>query len=461
MQANLRLGWPVAQGRRRQRGQALIYGLFMLVAGLASMFFLFNAGQLTREKSKLVGTADAVAYSASIMHARALNFAAYTNRALVADEIAIAQVVSLASWGKYLQEHGRTALELGCTPDTYYMSTTPAWDGLLRYAVTCAALGTATEYDVLEYVNEAIEMAGRGIVAATEASKFALKASQATMMTLLPAARKAVMQEVADANYVGDGAVDVDLLPLRDTFDAFNGGSIMRYYTGDERQRIKDVVETAYRKDGFTPSRSWSDTAIVPEATCLAFGYVRYFHVERWGSTRLIGFDEWRAEDAASYYRWHLETPRFRLPYCAQTEQELGAGDQVASTSSSGSASSADWYYSGIPNFAELSAVALSEEDPRAQFAIRVRRGAKQTRTSDARAEIKTTLRLNAYDGTPAGGDYVGLSASEVFFDRPGPRADGKRELASLFNPYWHAHLVDVPAGVRAAAHALQGVVAP
>jgi Putative Flp pilus-assembly TadE/G-like len=78
MQANLRLGWPVAQGRRRQRGQALIYGLFMLVAGLASMFFLFNAGQLTREKSKLVGTADAVAYSASIMHARALNFAAYT-----------------------------------------------------------------------------------------------------------------------------------------------------------------------------------------------------------------------------------------------------------------------------------------------------------------------------------------------------------------------------------------------
>ena len=125
MQANLKPGWPAFRGRRRQSGQALIYGLFMLVAGLASVYFLFNVGQLTREKTKIVGTADAVAYSAGVMHARALNFAAYTNRALIADEIAIAQVVSLSSWGKYLEQHGQSALSLGCTPDTYYLSTTP------------------------------------------------------------------------------------------------------------------------------------------------------------------------------------------------------------------------------------------------------------------------------------------------------------------------------------------------
>ena len=70
--------------RRRdgQRGQALIYGIFVLIGALASLFFLFNTGQLSQEKTKLVSTADAVAYSAGVMHARALNFTAYGNRAL-------------------------------------------------------------------------------------------------------------------------------------------------------------------------------------------------------------------------------------------------------------------------------------------------------------------------------------------------------------------------------------------
>jgi len=69
----------------RQSGQALIFGLFALAGGLVALFFLFNTGQLTAEKTKLVNTADAVAYSAGVMHARALNFSAYTNRALVAN----------------------------------------------------------------------------------------------------------------------------------------------------------------------------------------------------------------------------------------------------------------------------------------------------------------------------------------------------------------------------------------
>src|SRR5688572_5605171 len=88
-------------GKRAQRGQALVYGIFILVGGLASLFFLFNTGQLTREKTKLVNTSDAVAYSAGVMNARALNFQAYTNRAMVANTVAIAQLVSLSSWIQY------------------------------------------------------------------------------------------------------------------------------------------------------------------------------------------------------------------------------------------------------------------------------------------------------------------------------------------------------------------------
>lgn len=433
----------------------------MLVAGLASLFFLFNVGQLTSERTKVVSTADAVAYGASVMHARALNFAAYTNRALVADEVSIAQMVSLSSWGKYLEAHGQSALELGCTPDTYFLSTTPAWDGLLRYAFVCAMLGTAAEYEVLEPLSQAIEMAGNALTTLTELSKQALQTSQAVMTQALPSAREDVMNEVARANYAGDGTVHVDLIPLRDTFFSFEGSPILRLHSGGERQRFKEVVETAYKRDNFTPGRRWSDTARVPEPTCLAVGFVRYFHAERWGGTELVGLDEWRADDKASYYRWHLEKPKLRPPYCEETEQVLGTGEQTASTGSNASASGGDWYYSGIPTFAELSGAALNDADPRAQFAIRVWRHAAQTRTSGARSEIEATSRLNAYDGKPAAGDYVGLAAAEVLFERLSARADGKRELASLFNPYWHVRLIDVPPDVRSAAQALQGVGQP
>ncbi|HSV51722.1 MAG TPA: pilus assembly protein TadG-related protein, partial [Burkholderiaceae bacterium] len=281
--ANPHQGWPAKRGRRRQRGQALIYGLFLLMAGLAGTFFLFNVGQLTREKTKLVNTTDAVAYSAGVMHARALNFAAYTNRALVANEVAIAQMVSLASWGKYLEQHGESALGLGCTPDTYYLTTTPGWELMMKYVWVCIALGTASEYEVLKYVNEGIQMIGQLTMATAEASKKLLQGSQVVMMGTLPFARNAVMQEVADANYSGDGAVEVDLIPLRDTFYAFSDGPLMDYYTGDRRGRMRDFVKDVVRKDGFTPSRNWSDTAGLPEPSCLAGGFVRHNYVVREG----------------------------------------------------------------------------------------------------------------------------------------------------------------------------------
>ena len=459
----------MAKGRRKQSGQALIYGLFMLAVGLAALFFLFNVGQLTREKTKLVNTSDAVAYSAGVMHARAMNFAAYTNRALVANEVSIAQVVSLASWGKYLLEHGASALGLGCDPEAYFgIFNEPAAEGMPFYTPICEALGYAYSFGVLGYANDVIQNIGMAVAVASEASKLALQASQNVMRADMPFARKSVMEEVATANYVNDGAVKVDAIPLRDTFYAFGGGPIMRNYSDDERTRMRDLVVKVVNKDGFTPSRSWSDSAIIPETSCLTIAAFRKNYVDRSGSAQLIGFDQWQASDQATYHRWSLQIPKLpRLPYCGESGQSLGTGNQSASSSGSSSSFSDDWYYSGIPSFAELSADALNDPDPRAQFAIRVLRDNNQTRTSDARADIKTTPRLNAYtnavptDSQASRPVYVGLSASETFFQRPAGRSDGDKELASLFNPYWQTHLMEVPAGVRTAAQALQGVVLP
>lgn len=460
-------GRSAEKRKLRQSGQALIYGLFILIAGMAALFFLFNASQLTREKTKLVNTSDAVAYSAGVMHARAMNFASYTNRALVADEVAIAQAVSLASWGEYLLEHGQSAIGLGCDPQqSYGIFAEPVAQGMLVYAPVCESLGYGYRYNVLSQANTAVQKIGHGVVVASEISKAVLKASQTVMMSSIAIARRAVMQDVADANYAQDGGIKVDEIPLRDTFHAYNGRPMLRYRQGDERGRMRDLAMQVANKDRFVSARNWGDTALIPEPSCLILG-LHHNYVTRTGSTRLIGFDEWRAQDQATYHRKWLRVRRFSLPSCRTSGQTLGSGSKSVRDGQAASLSGDVWKYSGIPSYAELSEDALRDPDPRAKFVIRVMRETSETGTSDARSEIHTTPRLNAYhsaapiDQLARKRVYVGVSASETFFQRPEQRGDGNKELASLFNPYWQTHLMEVPADVRTAAQALQGAVAP
>src|SRR5690606_26215555 len=140
--ANSIRSWPVRHGQRHQRGQAMVFGIFVLVAGLASLFFMFNAGQLVHDKGKLVNAADAVAYSAGVMHARALNYTAYTNRALLANEMTVAQTVSMLSWIEYVERHAQTAVTFNCT--TIY--NLPAGETMLLYAPVCMAFAWASGY---------------------------------------------------------------------------------------------------------------------------------------------------------------------------------------------------------------------------------------------------------------------------------------------------------------------------
>ena len=92
------------------RGQALVYIVAMLVPISLLAFYTFNSFTISNEKSQLQNTVDAVAYSVATVEARDLNFKAYTNRAMVANQVAVGQAVSLVSWARWLD---RTAENLG------------------------------------------------------------------------------------------------------------------------------------------------------------------------------------------------------------------------------------------------------------------------------------------------------------------------------------------------------------
>lgn len=472
-------GWPPYLGGRQQRGQAMVYGLFVLAGGLAALFFLFNAGQLTHDKDKLTITADATAYSAGVMHARALNYTAYANRALIANEIAVAQMVSFASWTRHTQQHALGARTLRC-PST---KSVPATELMVEYALLCTAL--AMSQPVIAPASSWIDKSASAAVTRVEVAKRTLQLSQRITMSLLLVARDQVMQDVASANFRGNGQVNVDLVPLEDQFFVFEGGPLLQERTKVQRRRMADASVTSANLDSFVPNRRWNDTALLPG--CVGINGLRHNRVERAGGTSLIGLDEWKAIDTASYWSYRRNK---RLRCVLRGERVLGNGSQQAHKAgdadngnrdlygksrrvnprASARASSNQWsQYTGIPSFFELSDAALAytpengnpnRRELAIRFSTRVTRSPAQTPTSQGRSQLRQAVSgpydLNRYQGAPAAGVYAAVATSEVFFDRPVGRVDGRRELGSAFNPYWQVRLVHSQAAVDQ-ARARQG----
>lgn len=87
----------------------------LTVAAVLVGLSLVNTGILASEKMQLQNAADATAYSVSTVEARDLNFSAYTNRSMIANEVALGQMVGLMShaemiasmpgwWGVYFSQ---------------------------------------------------------------------------------------------------------------------------------------------------------------------------------------------------------------------------------------------------------------------------------------------------------------------------------------------------------------------
>lgn len=91
-----------AQRLRGQRGQALVFATFTSILVILALFAMYSMGGQTIEKIRLQNTADAGAYSAALAEARDYNFSAYTNRAMVANQVGVAQFVGMTSWFRNL-----------------------------------------------------------------------------------------------------------------------------------------------------------------------------------------------------------------------------------------------------------------------------------------------------------------------------------------------------------------------
>jgi len=398
---------------------------------------------VTADKERLVNAADAAAYSGAIWEARALNFQSYMNRAIVANEVAIAQSVSLRSWTEYVRS-SLNNINLVTQVVPYLGAVTRA------LAQTSTALNDASQA-ILAPAEAGISLVNTALSGAETAVHF-----QAVL------AARSIAAETLRAN-------DPDNRTTRASAaffarNALEWQNFTRSYTGNDRARLKDVVLRS--RDGFSQRRNFQLDALV-------------VRLEKRGGTELVGFDTWRGVDTLS-----LHTPDLLLDFDEAVPIGFGAAQngpgrvQRGGRNDNGGAFRLNprgsrlalarirraGGYRGLPSTRDL-VDPQRQEDRGLDFVVEVERSRDTVDTSDRALGIEGAQLTNG--GTASqrpslpNDRLFAISTAQVYFMRPVGRADRRREFPSLYNPYWQVRLATSSRSNRATAAAVKGLPDP
>ncbi|MFM2288486.1 MAG: hypothetical protein RL684_1629, partial [Pseudomonadota bacterium] len=429
-----------SERQRGQAGQAIPMLLLLTASLLAGFLLVFDAGQLVTAKLRLQGAADAASYSAAQWQARTLNYQAYVNRAMVANEVAIAQSVSLRSWSRYIARLLQNAATVGSIippVGAALRSVEQVWSnvdrGLQRVLPPLESATSRWNVSVL---------ASAGQVAAQLTGPVAIDLAQRVAQANVPEARAAR----------GGGAL---LFADARHAASFTTGHARQ---GEQRVRLREVVMAS--RDGFTATRGWS----------IGFGPLG---LRKRGGSDLIGYDTWRGMDTLAHRAPTLfGSSEHPIAWGAAENRARQSGargfhgaswrDNPRTSRLASNAMQSSTSYQGLPAYRDLAATRRSAASV-LRFELALSQSGATLATSDRVLGGPRTVvpgeaeRGNdaAYSTDGGNGGLLALSAAEVGFVRPQGRRDGRRELPSLFNPYWQARLVPANAAQRATVDAL------
>jgi hypothetical protein len=425
--------------RRNEAGQALVVMLAFTASLLGAFFLVFNAGQTVIDKTRLVNAADASAYSAALWEARSLNFQAYTNRAIVANEVAIAQFVSLRSWSSYL---GRTLENV---------SIATSWIPPIGRIMQLLARSWRAVDRTLQSSLPPAEAA----ISRWNIDALSLSQSFAHQQALIAAAK--LVEDVAKLTEPrAQVSSSTRLLQVRNAA-GWQNQLTSRYRRGSgELNRLRDLITAS--RDGFTANRR---ADFVP-----ANPLVR---LPKRGGTDLLGEYSWRGMDTLAVHvdllfddaevpiGWGAAENR-RLPVAARGThgRSLSANPRASRLAQSTLRPRSG--YLGIPEIRDV-VRPQRREDLRLTYTVELQVPQSALLTADRVAVPNGIMSLDGSqtDAAPllANSALHAMGAAELFFRRPVARIDNRREYPSLFSPYWQARLVPVAATDRLlAAHA-------
>ncbi len=433
----------------RQAGQALVAGMLMLFIGSAMTVVYFSRAQLTIEKQKLTAAADSAAYSSALWRARAMNFDAYANRAIIAQEVAVAQAVTLTGWAQYFKTVTKKIDDVG--------QFIP-WVNLVT-----GALKEEAEYasELAQYA-ASIEIPARA--AAGYGYKNLLEYSQTAMgMSANTFALGAVAREVIRAN---DARFSGFVMPEPSSWSDMR----KRYDSLEDKSRLLDVVRR--NLDPFTGQSRTATLKIPGTGKCLPT-------LEKRGGTSLThDLKRWESVDLMSQ---HSPKPSLK-PGCNSVEtaawgygaaessesdnqdiattDEFKVNDNAMAKAQTSDAIFSEDSYSGFASAMDLNYDQLNNKRfPTFDIAVLAFVDAKKVRTaSNLNLAVGRQRNADQFADLPLKSNQQGmvkLSTAQVYFRKPTQSAAGEPkvdEYASLYSPYWQARLTEPNTVQRLAA---------
>ncbi len=462
--------------RRSLRGQAMIWLLGMLAASAAVMFALFNTSQTVVGKERAVNAADAAALAGATAQARLLNLMAYTNRAVMANEVFLIQMLSLESWTQYVS---RTTDNIG-------------------YVVDVASVVFPPLKALAEGLHKAADMADKGhdalrdrvippmITVLEKAKKTMLAAHKVLHLgggLLAENAAKSVVS-ANRSNFEGrtdDGATIIDDDLVRPLTFAMNEVAWVRFtklYEAGERRDAKQILMDS--RDNFSTTRpgSWMVNWMLPTSP------VTFIGLEKGGGSQLVDFDRWETEDTLELRNRWLGTCGRIIKYPCWKNSYLPIGWGRANADRWGSSGTV-WSprrmaqrfaqsdggthdgWTGVPSQYDIADKSAASRDKLGlDFLVAVGRPTGNDFSS-------TTLGVNKALSSPLGSPETpsrlaasrntAFAKARVSFERPQRglakditavplwRDDSAKEYGSLYSPYWQARLTDLSRGEKLA----------
>ncbi|WP_341503837.1 Tad domain-containing protein [Gallaecimonas sp. GXIMD4217] len=446
---------------KRQTGQAMVLSLVFMVLVAMAALFAFNAAQLSNNSTRLQNTADNTAFSVAAIAARDLNFKAYTNRAMVANQVAVAQMVGLSSWFRMIKEYAET------------VDTLTRWIPYVGPVISAIA-------NVIDGINTVAQRVLPVLVGFESVVLKALSGAQSVMHyagfgAALTTAGKIVKQNDPNAQ------LDLMQNPMlgmaaKELWLDFQG-SYDRYNAKAPYHDKLDVI--ADSRDPFTSKRSYRVGFME-----LNLGLFKFKTYKAGGSNLRTNGDDMETWTAMDTISTHFAKWRCKWSGCGWKRWEVPWG--YASTKGNDEVDirrlrDRQWWGRSrgtnpkASNWADSSPY---EIDMRAYTGVESsylrsgRQGLSAIDTfkvvvSKPQANVRTSKQVQLGRGRLdiAEGENMlasrmsALAAAEAYYSRPSDlsawvRRDGKGEYGNLYNPFWQPRLADTTSRERAIAYA-------
>jgi len=414
---------------------------------LGMMTLAYNNGQEIVQKSRVVNAADAAAYSGSVWAARRMNLIAYTNRAMVANHIAVGHLITYTSWLRYVEDV-ITKLDKAATFIPAIKPATNAAKQVVEngvYLTEKLAQGYVPAMDTINRLYSTAQVEARIDLTPPRVNKAMEQVAQTHDKAMEVNDSGAITSMPSPFGSATMGLLAKNQLKLVGLVESYTPGDDQ----GEDDGRMSSLVDDTIAADGDV--ENWMSGK-------LGGGFSGYSGFSMglgggidagaaWGSGQRGWQEEFfpiirfrkqgpTADDLGGDESWQAND-RFQVSEYIPEKTEWGGWQTLAAGSAE-----ADEFYSNYEGIWRYQGMDPEEPERVRQKVVAVVTMPRSQAASHDAFEV---------EGNSGPGPLGYASAAEIVYDspsdcNPGPCPNGnKGEYSNLFNPFWRAQLAEAP----------------